>query len=510
MNRTTLFLLILGLLSSACSDVTISQRPEVEGDEPGECYDGADNDFDGFFDCDDEDCAEAPDCIPNSAPGSAILTIEPPAPTTVEDITCVITQGAEDADGDELTYTYAWFLGGEDVGESSPTIAAEATSRGQNWTCEVTANDERADGPSASAAVTIVNSPPTQPTVEVIPNFPAVENPLECVINDDSNDVDGDEISYAMNWELNGGFSSWNGPHIPAEATSPNDVWACVVTPNDGIEDGPDGSFEVEVHVDVVPHISAGGAHNCRIGFDGSYVCWGASTGEVDFGQTAFQGEAFTIVRAGEFHSCGLNFSGAASCWGRNDHDQSESTPGTFLALDAGPNANCAAGIAGGLDCWGSANFWNEQPPTGSFHTVGVGGDFACAIDTDNDVHCWGEEPAGLPSQKLTDLSVGTNHVCGLDENGFVLCWGDDSHGEVSGAPAGAGHSAITAGDRHSCALDSSGLATCWGDDGFGQATAAGGFFDSISAGWDHTCGQRSDGIVACWGDNSHGQTTQP
>lgn len=510
MNRPTLHMLLLALLLPACSDVSIQQRPEVEGDEPGECYDGADNDFDGFFDCDDEDCAEAPDCIPNSAPGSAILTIEPDQPTTVEDITCVITQGAQDADGDDLAYTYVWYLGGEAQAEDSPTIPADSTSRGQNWTCEVTANDGRSDGPSASAAVTIVNSPPSQPTVEIVPNFPAVENDLECVINDDSNDVDGDPISYQMDWEVNGDFSSWNGPNIPAAATQPNDIWKCIVTANDGIEDGEPGIFEVDVHVDVVPHISAGGAHNCRIGFNGDYVCWGATTGSVDFGQTTLQGEAFTIVRAGEFHSCGLNFSGQVSCWGSNSHNQSESTNGSFLALDAGPNANCAARIAGNIDCWGGAAFWNEAPPTGYFHTVGVGEEFACAINDEDSVRCWGEEPAPAPGDALSDLSVGTNHACGLDLNGSVLCWGDDSHGQVSGAPAGAGHTAITAGDRHSCALDSVGLATCWGDDGFGQATAVGGFFASISAGWDHTCGQRGDGIVACWGDNSHGQTSSP
>ncbi len=34
----------------------------VEGDEPGECTDAADNDADGAFDCDDSDCAGSPDC----------------------------------------------------------------------------------------------------------------------------------------------------------------------------------------------------------------------------------------------------------------------------------------------------------------------------------------------------------------------------------------------------------------------------------------------------------------
>jgi len=34
----------------------------VEGQFPGECEDGADNDTDGDFDCDDSDCVGAPVC----------------------------------------------------------------------------------------------------------------------------------------------------------------------------------------------------------------------------------------------------------------------------------------------------------------------------------------------------------------------------------------------------------------------------------------------------------------
>ena len=30
---------------------------------PGECTDGADNDSDGVYDCEDSDCAAAPDCL---------------------------------------------------------------------------------------------------------------------------------------------------------------------------------------------------------------------------------------------------------------------------------------------------------------------------------------------------------------------------------------------------------------------------------------------------------------
>ncbi|MCB9762732.1 MAG: hypothetical protein H6739_23225 [Alphaproteobacteria bacterium] len=36
--------------------------PEIEGDDGGECSDGADNDQDGYFDCDDQGCWGSPDC----------------------------------------------------------------------------------------------------------------------------------------------------------------------------------------------------------------------------------------------------------------------------------------------------------------------------------------------------------------------------------------------------------------------------------------------------------------
>ena len=43
--------------------LTLLACGEKEGDQPGECTDGADNDSDGTFDCADNDCWGAPDCL---------------------------------------------------------------------------------------------------------------------------------------------------------------------------------------------------------------------------------------------------------------------------------------------------------------------------------------------------------------------------------------------------------------------------------------------------------------
>ncbi len=60
--RSVLFL--LGLLVVGCDARARRDagNGSFEGDAPGECSDGADNDADGDFDCDDDQCAGSPDC----------------------------------------------------------------------------------------------------------------------------------------------------------------------------------------------------------------------------------------------------------------------------------------------------------------------------------------------------------------------------------------------------------------------------------------------------------------
>jgi hypothetical protein len=52
--RANAWIIWIGLFSISCGD--------VEGDEAGECRDGADNDQNGYFDCQDNGCWGSPDC----------------------------------------------------------------------------------------------------------------------------------------------------------------------------------------------------------------------------------------------------------------------------------------------------------------------------------------------------------------------------------------------------------------------------------------------------------------
>ena len=70
--RLTLSALLL--LVTACSnDIPDPEPDNWEGRNPGECTDGADNDGDGDFDCDDSDCAGSPDCAQRFQPGWTVV-----------------------------------------------------------------------------------------------------------------------------------------------------------------------------------------------------------------------------------------------------------------------------------------------------------------------------------------------------------------------------------------------------------------------------------------------------
>ena len=64
-KKLSFLLIAIGLfaLLPACgADIALNPADEVEGDDPGECSDGTDNDQDGVTDCDDDGCAADADC----------------------------------------------------------------------------------------------------------------------------------------------------------------------------------------------------------------------------------------------------------------------------------------------------------------------------------------------------------------------------------------------------------------------------------------------------------------
>ncbi len=176
----------------------------------------------------------------NTPPSVASVSLSPTAAYTNDTITATIT--AADLDGDALSYTYDWYVDG--VSRGSPTSSTLSGStyfnKGQTVYVVVTADDgDDLSAPLASSSVTVLNTAPTAPTVEVTPASPERGDDLTCSVVTTSSDADGDALTYVFAWDVDGasyaGATDWatssvvNGGDVDAAET-----WTCEVYADDG------------------------------------------------------------------------------------------------------------------------------------------------------------------------------------------------------------------------------------------------------------------------------------
>jgi formylglycine-generating enzyme required for sulfatase activity len=109
------------------------------------------------------------DAMSTGPPGTAsveILNTVPTAPTVeIDDSTgalvCNVLAASTDADGDSVSYTFAWdvdgapFSGGLTTTYTGDTVAADELEADETWTCTVTPNDGEGDGAAAVASTVI-------------------------------------------------------------------------------------------------------------------------------------------------------------------------------------------------------------------------------------------------------------------------------------------------------------------------------------------------------------------
>lgn len=116
--------------------------------------------------------ATATATIGNGPPGPPVLLLSPPEPVGGEDaLVCLVQVPANDPDGDDVGYTFAWQVNGadypdeDDAGpqttiEKDDTVPREDTAPAQTWTCTVTPADADEEGEPATASVTTALPPP--------------------------------------------------------------------------------------------------------------------------------------------------------------------------------------------------------------------------------------------------------------------------------------------------------------------------------------------------------------
>ncbi len=240
MRRFSPLLILIACGSDA--KLSTSVDAELEGDDPGECADGADNDSDGDFDCDDADCVDAPECAQPSTE-EPFVTIFPTEPSSGNSLECSVE--------DNRPVTFSWLRDGIDSGITSQVLASRETTRGEIWTCAATPED---GGPTGEASVEIFNAPPSMPGARLTPSAPleGVDDIL-CELSISSEDPDGDTLAYVPGWQLDGidtpagDTTELPGDTQPANRTEAGQIWTCLLT----AEDGHGGTSTASVSVEV-------------------------------------------------------------------------------------------------------------------------------------------------------------------------------------------------------------------------------------------------------------------
>ncbi|MDP7003393.1 MAG: hypothetical protein QGG21_00005, partial [Candidatus Thalassarchaeaceae archaeon] len=305
--------------------------------------------------------------------------------------------------------------------------------------------------------------------------------------------------------------------------------------------------------------ISGGDYHSCMILENGSAVCWGRNSDDIEDGEGHSGGQlgdgtttdsltpVFVALPSGrtavsvdaQLHTCAVLDNGSVSCWGYNNNGQlgdgsttSSPTP-VFVALPSGRTA-VAVSVAA---------------EAGSYETS-----HTCAILDNGSVSCWGANDEGqlgdgtttstttpvfatLPSGgTAVAISAGTQHTCAVLDDGSVACWGYNNYGQLGDGsssdslvslPSGSLATSVSAGHQHTCAVLDNGSVYCWGENMEGQlgdgssyevdgtissstpvnvALPSGRSATAVSAGGSHTCAVLDDGSVDCWGRNHKGQ----
>ena len=193
--------------------------------------------------------------IGNSPPDVQTVTVTPALPF-VDDVLICTPNGAVDADGDFITFAYAWFVNGLPAGSGTDLLVRPNFERDDDVYCEVTPNDGIVNGVTVqSNEVTVLNSPPVLTSVTLAPT-PAFENDVLTCIAAGMSDEDGDPVNLTFEWTVGGLPSANTGTTITGANFNKGNAVVCTVTPDDGTDDGDSMQSNVVVISNSPPTVN--------------------------------------------------------------------------------------------------------------------------------------------------------------------------------------------------------------------------------------------------------------
>jgi hypothetical protein len=198
--------------------------------------------------------------IVNQKPVLNSVVISPATPYTTEDLVCTAIASDNDPEDVDLDYEFTWLKNGTPV--HGPTVLDDAqsvldsseTAPNETWECRVRATDGKDWSDYGSDNVTVINRPPSDPIVRILPTSPNTNDTLVCQTIP-SVDLDNQDVNYKYAWYRNTevtplktegptpSLTSW----LDSSYTSVGDVIYCKVRAWDGIDDSNVGEDSVTI-----------------------------------------------------------------------------------------------------------------------------------------------------------------------------------------------------------------------------------------------------------------------
>jgi outer membrane protein assembly factor BamB len=187
--------------------------------------------------------------VQDSAPGAPRVELRPARPRKGEPLRATLVAPAEDADADHISYTFTWTKDGVPlaVAGDGREVPGSEVVRGRKFEVTVKPFDGEQAGPTASAAVTVVNTPPTTPRVAIEPRHPRGGDTLKLVVLEPARDADGDPVRLQVAWTREGKATGTGAETLAPGAYAKHERVRLMVTPHDGLEAGVPTSDEVVV-----------------------------------------------------------------------------------------------------------------------------------------------------------------------------------------------------------------------------------------------------------------------
>ena len=174
--------------------------------------------------------------IANTPPELIDASLSPSTLTSADAVTCVPGE-VEDADGDTaFTYSYSWTVNGVDAAVSSSELGNSRFVRSDLIACAVTVDDGDAGNTVTTSSSSVGNALPTITEVSLTPEEPRTDDKVTAI--SPTEDGDGDLVTLAYAWEVNGVDIGVAKKSLGPENFSAGDTLTVYVTPIDAYDSG--------------------------------------------------------------------------------------------------------------------------------------------------------------------------------------------------------------------------------------------------------------------------------